>query len=193
MARVIKSSELDGQAGANVAAMGLKPLTEQAGGPVPDADRQAERILSLARQEARVIHLQAEEAGYADGFERGREQGCAAGERRAHQEMRAKLERRLDELAELAAVAVGQLALAGTPVRQGQEGSITIQLNSDQLAGLGKEGAKFFDALSRQVNVTVVGDRDVAHGDVRLVVGGRGIDTAGGEQFEAGPEARTNV
>jgi len=88
MATVMKASELDRTAGARIAALELRELAAQVSDAVLDARRQAARVIAEAREEARALALQAEERGYADGFERGLKEGQALGERRAYEETR---------------------------------------------------------------------------------------------------------
>jgi flagellar biosynthesis/type III secretory pathway protein FliH len=72
-------------------ALRLGGLTGLPSGPAGAAD-QAGEILADARREAAALALQAEEKGYARGFERGQTEGRAAGERRAYEQTSERLE-----------------------------------------------------------------------------------------------------
>ena len=91
MARVMKAGQFENQSGAEMVALRLRELATQASEVVLDARKQAARILTEAREEGKLLELQAEEKGYSEGFRRGREEGYAAGERSAYQQVRATL------------------------------------------------------------------------------------------------------
>lgn len=87
MARIMKAGQLEDRSEAKIVALRLRELATQASGVVLDARKQAARILAEAREEAKLLELQAEEKGYAEGFRRGREEGYAAGEKAAYQQV----------------------------------------------------------------------------------------------------------
>jgi len=91
MAKILKAEQLDKRAAAKMAALRLRELTAHASEVVLDARKQAARILSQAREEAKQLEVQAEEKGYRQGFQRGKDEGYAAGERAAHREIAAAL------------------------------------------------------------------------------------------------------
>jgi flagellar biosynthesis/type III secretory pathway protein FliH len=63
----------------------LRELADHAMDLVLDARKQAARILSSARLESEALRIQAEQAGYQVGFDRGRQEGFVEGQVRARQ------------------------------------------------------------------------------------------------------------
>jgi len=112
MARIIKATEIDGAKSGDVAAMTLHEFPGDAPPAVIDAQKQADRILAHAHDQAKVIKLQADQAGYAEGFARGRREGAAAGELKAHEEVREQLADRTEKIVQQARAIVAQLAEA---------------------------------------------------------------------------------
>jgi len=89
MARIIKADQLDEPAAAKMTALKLRELAVHASEIVLDARKQAARILSEARDQAKLLELQAEEKGYREGFQRGKQAGYAAGEKAAYEQVAA--------------------------------------------------------------------------------------------------------
>lgn len=102
MARIMKASNVGGPQSDRMAALRLRELATEVNTAVLDARKQAARVLAEARDEANAIVLQAEEAGYARGFDRGRSEGLARGERLAFKQIRGRLAGKATPLAALA-------------------------------------------------------------------------------------------
>jgi len=145
MARIIKATEIDGMETQHVAAMTLPELPPEAPRAVIDAKKQARRILADAHDQAKIIKLRAEEAGYAEGFARGRQEGAAAGEMKAHEDVREQLVARTEPIVQQARAIVEQIAEA-----------------RDRLAGLAKgEMIRLAIALAERI-VGHVAVKDIA-------------------------------
>jgi len=102
MARIMKASNVGGPQSDRMAALRLRELATEVNTAVLDARKQAARVLAEARDEANAIVLQAEEAGYVRGFDRGRSEGMARGERLAFKQIRGRLAGKATPLAALA-------------------------------------------------------------------------------------------
>lgn len=121
MARIIKANDIAADPSRRLAGIKLAEVTDEPGRVVLDARDQAARMLAGARRQVMAVELQAEEKGYCDGFNRGRAEGCAAGEKLARRQVRRELARGASALGEFA----GQVA----------RGEATIALNGNQDEG----------------------------------------------------------
>lgn len=120
MARIIKATELKDPEAPRMMALRLSEMAAEVRDVVLDARKQAARILAGARDQAEYIQLQAHEKGYSEGFERGRKEGCAEGERRGHELAMEKITAETAGLVRLGQSVLDELARADGVLRARQ-------------------------------------------------------------------------
>jgi len=121
MARIIKATELANRREPRLVVLKLRELTVEARDVILDARKQAARILADANARAQSLQLKGEEAGHAEGFARGRQEGAAEGERKAYQDACDRLNGLSDQVAAQARAILDQLARQVGSRRSGDE------------------------------------------------------------------------
>lgn len=167
MARIIKATELDA-AEPRVAALRLKELAAEVRDAVVDARRQAARILAAAREQARSLHLNAEEKGYAQGFARGRAEGHDEGARRAYEEVRRAARGEAEELASAIRGILQQLGEArgsAAALARGQWVELAVML-AERIVGRAGE----MDIQAATHNLAKALNLTEARGTIRVLV-----------------------
>lgn len=113
MSRIIKNnSPIQGRAVGRSAALNIANFAEQAQRMIIEAQAQATQVATQAHAAAREIHTQADQRGFAEGFQRGLADGQADGAERSFAESKKNFDKQTAELQKMLKQTVLQLEQA---------------------------------------------------------------------------------